>query len=106
MELNPMVNPFEYLSKRLELIESTLNEVNVKLSDRLSISDPNLSQIPDEGDIELAIKLTGLERGTIYNYVNHRTIPHKKVGAKLVFVTKELIEWNTLRTTKRSIRLK
>ena len=48
----------------------------------------------DEIDgIDLAIKITGLAKATIYGLVSERKIPHLKQGKRLYFSSKELIEW-------------
>ncbi len=49
---------------------------------------------PDEiGGIELAVKITGKAKPTIYGLVHSRSIPHSKQGKQLYFSRKELLEW-------------
>jgi excisionase family DNA binding protein len=100
MEVVPISNPFENLSNRLDRIESRLAEVQLKLEEAPS---KQLVSENDEGDIELAIAITGLKRETIYNYVNKRTIPHSKVGGRLTFSRQQLLEYKESRTKFRSI---
>ncbi len=55
---------------------------------------------PDEiGGIELAVKITGKAKPTIYGLVHSRSIPHSKQGKRLYFSRKELLDW--LRAGKR-----
>jgi predicted DNA-binding transcriptional regulator AlpA len=49
---------------------------------------------PDEiGGIELAVKITGKAKPTIYGLVHSRSIPHSKQGKRLYFSRKELLDW-------------
>ncbi len=45
------------------------------------------------GGIELAMKLTGKAKPTIYALVSARRIPHSKQGKRLYFSRRELLEW-------------
>lgn len=51
------------------------------------------------GGIDLAVKITGKAKPTIYNLCHERKIPHSKQGKQLYFSRNELIEW--LRAGKR-----
>ncbi len=63
---------------------------------QISVARPE----PDEiGGIDLAVKITGKAKPTIYNACADRTIPHWKKGKKLYFSRNELLEW--LRAGKR-----
>jgi len=49
---------------------------------------------PDEiGGIDLAVKITGKAKPTIYCLVHERKIPHSKQGKQLYFSRKELTDW-------------
>jgi predicted DNA-binding transcriptional regulator AlpA len=45
------------------------------------------------GGIDVAIKLTGLAKPTIYSLCSERKIPHSKQGKRLYFSRLELLEW-------------
>ena len=45
------------------------------------------------GGIELAEKITGLKKQTIYGLVSERKIPHSKRGKRLYFSRKDLLDW-------------
>ncbi len=45
------------------------------------------------GGIDLAVKITGKAKSTIYGLVHSRSIPHSKQGKKLYFSRKNLLEW-------------
>ncbi len=45
------------------------------------------------GGIDLAIKITGKAKPTIYSLVHSRKIPHSKQGKQLYFSRKELLDW-------------
>ena len=51
------------------------------------------SKTSDRGGIELAERVTGLARQTIYGLVSRRAIPHDKRGKKLYFSEKALEQW-------------
>ncbi len=49
---------------------------------------------PDEiGGIELAVRITGKAKPTIYSLCHQRLLPHSKQGKQLYFSRNELIEW-------------
>src|SRR4028119_141219 len=47
------------------------------------------------GDVELAMKITGKAKPTIYDLVHKRLIPHSKQGKDLYFSRSELLRWVT-----------
>lgn len=54
---------------------------------------PLTTQNAQLGGIELAERVTGLSKSTIYGLVSKRQIPHKKRGHRLYFLETELIDW-------------
>lgn len=54
---------------------------------------PFLNQNSQIGGIELAERVTGLTKSTIYGLVSKRQIPHKKRGRRLYFLETELTDW-------------
>jgi predicted DNA-binding transcriptional regulator AlpA len=84
-----MQNPFAILSERLDRIESLLQFI---IANQQSIQHSDKGRQCDTG-IELAIRITGYERKTIYNLAYKRMIPHSKRRGKLFFDEKELKEW-------------
>jgi len=44
-------------------------------------------------DIPELSKRTTLSRWTIYNLVNQRSIPHMKIGRRVIFPIKEIEKW-------------
>ena len=51
--------------------------------------------LPEEATdgIELAVEVTGLAKGTVYNLVAERKIPHYKRGKRIYFNRQELLNW-------------
>jgi hypothetical protein len=45
------------------------------------------------GGVDLAMRITGLAKATIYSRVSTRMIPHRKRGKKLYFSRQELNDW-------------
>jgi predicted DNA-binding transcriptional regulator AlpA len=45
------------------------------------------------GGVELAMKITGKAKPTIYSLCSERKIPHSKRGKQLYFSKRELLEW-------------
>jgi excisionase family DNA binding protein len=86
-------NPFEIIIDQLSRIEALL--IELKIQDLIHL--PNLSQEvkedKDKKGVQLAMRITGYERSTIYNLVNQRKIPHSKRGHKLIFNEDELKKW-------------
>jgi excisionase family DNA binding protein len=56
----------------------------------ISIPQANNDEI---GGIDLAVKITGKAKPTIYGLVHDRKIPHSKQGKQLYFSRKELTDW-------------
>jgi predicted DNA-binding transcriptional regulator AlpA len=61
------------------------------------------SDIDEIGGIELAVKITGLAKQTIYSLVSLRKIPYSKQTKKLYFSRAELLQW--LKSGKRKTQL-
>lgn len=82
-----MENPFEEIVQRLIRIEAML----------LTMKDPRnpTGIFPTDNilNIQLAVRLTGLKKKTIYNLVCKRMIPHSKRGKRLYFDEQELRDW-------------
>jgi excisionase family DNA binding protein len=51
------------------------------------------STTPETGGLDLAEKITGLSRGTLYKLTSTRTIPHHKRRGKLYFEREQLLAW-------------
>jgi excisionase family DNA binding protein len=51
------------------------------------------TEVDEIGGIDLAVKITGKAKPTIYNLVSNRRIPHSKRGKQLYFSRRELLEW-------------
>jgi len=64
-----------------DLIRSELQNQNSK------------SEIPTMGGLDLAQKITGLSRASIYRFTSTNSIPHFKKGGKLFFKAGDLIAW-------------
>lgn len=79
-------NPFTPIYEQLDRIESMILELKQRLDDR---EGPGYSV----GNIELAVRLTGYAKSTIYKLVCERRIPHSKYGGKLFFDEKALMAW-------------
>jgi predicted DNA-binding transcriptional regulator AlpA len=81
----------------------TLEEIRAAVRDEMQsfVSTFQFPQNePDEiGGIELAVKITGKAKPTIYSLCHQRLIPHSKQGKQLYFSRNELTEW--LRQGKR-----
>jgi len=84
-----LLNPFEIIDQRLSNIENKLNDL------KNSRSEKNFSheQSEDIGGIELAEKIIGLAKPTIYALVSKSKIPFMKQGKRLYFSRQELTEW-------------
>ena len=85
----------------------TIDEIRAAVRDEMQIfvsAYPFQPQIEaDEiGGIDLAVKITGKAKATIYSKCHARTIPHWKQGKQLYFSKNELTQW--LRSGKRKTR--
>lgn len=78
-------NPFTRIYDQLDRIESMVLEIKEQLEGKND-------RIYDNG-IEMAIRVTGYRRNTIYKLVNLRQIPHSKHRGKLVFDEEALRKW-------------
>lgn len=94
-----MDNPFEILSNKLSHIEHQL-EMLTK-SAYLNNQGLNSDVI---GGIDLAVKVTGLAKPTIYSLSCKREIPCFKKNKKLYFSQNELLDW--IKSGKCNTRLK
>jgi excisionase family DNA binding protein len=44
-------------------------------------------------NVDQAARFLGLKKGTIYNMVSRRVIPHHKIGSRVLFTQAELKNW-------------
>ncbi len=70
----------------------------------IDVSPPETDEL---GGIDLAIKITGLAKATVYSLVSLRKIPHSKRGKKLYFSRQDLLGWikNGKRKTQSEIAI-
>jgi hypothetical protein len=54
---------------------------------------PERQDLPQVGGIELAERITGLSKASIYRFTSQDTIPHFKKGGKLFFKADDLMKW-------------
>jgi len=80
-------NPFEDIYIKLTVIEKSLAELITLLK------KGNYNSTPEYGGIDLAEKITGLAKQTIYQLVSKRKIPYMKKGKRLYFSNTELLDW-------------
>jgi len=78
-------NPFEEINVRLDAIAA-----DVRALMKARTSEKPADEI---GGLDLAVKVTGLARRTIYKKTHRREIPHRRVGGRLYFRRSELEEW-------------
>src|SRR5690606_34812783 len=83
-----MQNQMRHIANRLEAIECMLQNIAMKIPRSESTQQSALTN-----GIELAERITGLKKSTIYNLVQQRKIPHYKRGKRLYFDQKELLDW-------------
>ena len=91
----------------MQLIIPTIDEIRSAVRDEMQNFAATFQLQPtielDEiGGIDLAIKITGKRKPTIYNLCAERLIPHSKQGKRLYFSRNELLQW--LRDGKRKTR--
>lgn len=79
-------NPFSSIYEQLDRIESTVLDLKQRL-------DARKDQESAIGNIDMAVRLTGYAKTTIYKLVCQRRIPHSKQGRKLFFDEKALTAW-------------
>ena len=78
-----MENPFEQIFEQMNRMESMIHELKQQLN----------TQEETSNGIELAMRITGYKRNTIYKLVNLRQIPHYKHRGFLRFKEQELKQW-------------
>jgi predicted DNA-binding transcriptional regulator AlpA len=78
-------NPFTAIMEKMDRMESMIAELNQKLESRQEESTDN--------GIDMAMRITGYTKATIYKLVNLRKIPHAKRRGFLVFDEDELKDW-------------
>lgn len=81
-------NPFQPIYDQMNRMESMIIELKQKLEER-----DNLINNEDDNGIEMAVRVTGYAKSTIYVLVNRREIPHTKHRGVLRFDEKELRDW-------------
>jgi excisionase family DNA binding protein len=84
-------NPFSSLEEKLEKIEKML-QVHFEKKQENPQSEIS-EQLPVIGGIDLAMKITGLKKSTIYKLTSEGKIPYEKPGGKLRFLSRDLLEW-------------
>jgi excisionase family DNA binding protein len=85
-------NPFESIENKLHHLESRIDMLTELL--RASMQSGSRAPVEEATDgIELAVKVTGLAKGTVYNLVAERKIPHYKRGKRIYFNRQELQNW-------------
>jgi excisionase family DNA binding protein len=88
-----------HLSKMREVVNDCLTE----FFERNKISGQSVENDVDAfGGIDLAVRITGYKRPTIYDLVHNRLIPHSKRRGRLYFSRAELEKW--IRDGKRRTR--
>lgn len=71
----------------------TLDELVSKIRLALLKDEKREEPFPKIGGLELAEKITGLSRPTLYRLTSTREIPHSKKGRKLYFRSADLEAW-------------
>lgn len=78
---------FKQLTEQ-DIRQAVRNELEAFFADR----QPEI--VEDEiGGIDLAVKITGKAKPTIYNYCSSGLIPHSKRGKRLYFSSSDLLRW-------------
>lgn len=80
-----MTNPFEEITAKLDALA-----VDVRALKSRTVNSKPADEV---GGMELAERITGLARATIYKRTMARTIPHSRVGGRLYFKRSELMAW-------------
>ena len=80
-----MDNPFLEITARLDALA-----VDVRALKSRTMNEKPADEI---GGLDLAVKITGLARRTIYKLTHRREIPHRRVGGRLYFRRSELEQW-------------
>ncbi|MBZ0205922.1 MAG: helix-turn-helix domain-containing protein [Flavobacteriales bacterium] len=79
-----MENPFEQITARLDALAVEVRALK---------SRTNEKPAEEIGGLDMAMKITGLARRTLYKRTMNRSIPHRRVGGRLYFKRSELLEW-------------
>lgn len=79
-----MSNPFEQLQEQMNRMESLILDLKQQLEGKRN---------DENNGIEMAMRVTGYKRNTIYKLVNLRQIPHSKQRGFLRFDEDELKTW-------------
>jgi excisionase family DNA binding protein len=79
-----MGNPFDEITAKLDALAVEVRALK---------SRTNEKPAEEIGGLDLAVKITGLARRTIYKRTHRREIPHRRVGGRLYFKRSELLEW-------------
>lgn len=77
-------NPFEEITAKLDALAVDVRALKSRTSEKPA---------DEVGGLELAVKITGLARRTIYKRTHRREIPHRRVGGRLYFKRSELLAW-------------
>lgn len=77
-------NPFEVLEAKLDALATDVRTLKGRTKE---------APADELGGPELAERLTGLSRSTIYKLTHRREIPHRRVGGRLYFRRSELEAW-------------
>jgi excisionase family DNA binding protein len=85
-------NPFESIEHKLQSLQSQVDTLTELLRETLHNSNQHPPAETTDG-IELAMEVTGLAKGTVYNLAAERKIPHYKCGKRIYFNRKELQDW-------------
>jgi hypothetical protein len=86
-------NPFNVLFKQMQRMEAMI----VEMKDKLEVKQTEVSNRDDNG-IDMAVRVTGYKKTTIYKLVNLREIPHSKHRNCLRFDEDTLRKWRKGRT--------
>lgn|GEM_PF-1941256 len=82
-DLLDMLNPFESLEQKLDLILDKLSKLDFKQEDKMK----------GWGNIDLAREVTGYSKSTIYIKCGKGEIPFVKQDGKLWFNRNDLLDW-------------
>jgi excisionase family DNA binding protein len=88
-----LTNPFTTLEETLERMEKKIDILQRHLEQEKKVKSKNDEQLPVIGGIELAQKITGLKKSSIYKLTSEGKIPYEKPSGKLRFLSKDLLEW-------------
>ena len=82
-----LMNPFDPIYEQLNRLESMIVDLRQDLN--------NEKEEPlNNWGMEMAMRVTGYSRNTLYKLVNKRQIPHYKHRGKLRFEEETLKEWS------------